>query len=362
MEQSRKLTTKQWLSGQPVTVDLPISTIIKKIQIDLYGSVQATYSSGSPVAYPTNIMDILLPNISVVVDGSRTVKSIRPYMTKLFNFITSKINPIRRATTGSAAYALPKAVTVDAAFIFPTSTQYATFIESMIINFECPSELALNGQATYLNIFGKASAEIRFQCGDFANMEGSGVSVTYANINVYIDTTIVTVDLDPNTKFLDLRETVRKATYTSQVNNSLEDLPKGNKLVALGLLFESNMSNTGSVEAYHALNNIAGGDLKVIVNGTRIEKASDFLRLQNETRSRFGVNSSFASNVSPLDGYCMINFLENRDLASALDLRQEAGVVDAKLDVTTAVARAAAPYLTYPIQLSMHTIEVANAI
>lgn len=359
MERSQILQTKQFLDGQPVVLDLPLSCIIKRIVIDLYGSIQCTFS-GSPVAYPTNIMDILLTNISVNLGSGRTVKSIRPATAQLFNLLAYKQPRVRRATTGAAAYSLPKSIDVDAAFTYPTSTQYASFIESLIMNFEVPESIALNGAACYLNLFKETQANITFQCGTASGLEGTGVSVTYANANIFIDTTIITVNDSANKEKLDFRETVKRETISAQTNNQLIKLPTGQKLIGLGILVESNISSAGSVESFKNLNNRALKELRVFKNTDQIERSIDFLRQQFENRVKYGINAPFASNVSPFDGYIYINFLENRDLSTALDLRTSKGIADAYLEITTAAARAAAPFITYPLTISVHIYELAE--
>lgn len=359
MERSEVLKTLTFSDGNPVEVDLPLSCIIKQIIVDIWGSVVATYT-GSPVAYPTNIMDILIPNISVMLSNGRTPKSIRPATAHLFNQLMAGVPRIRRATTGAAAYALPKAVDVDAAFTYPTSTQYATFFESLVINFEVPPKLALNGSATYLNLYGETYASLKFQCGSFANMEGTGVSVAYSATAVYIDTTLITVNENPNKAKLDFRESTKAEQFSAAVSNFMTKIPTGKRLIGIGILAESNMSNTGSVETLHKLSNIALTDLRFFVNTDRVEKTTTFLRLQAENRIKNGINAAFSSNVSPFDGYAFLNFLEGKDLATSLDLRTGKGVADAYLEITTGAARAAAPFLTYPIKATMHIYELAD--
>lgn len=363
MERIRLLESKSFANGQPLSIAMPRDTVAKHLKLTLSGSVQCSYS-GSPAAFPTNTLDVLLQRAEVVINGSRTVVSTRPWMARMFNFLSSGVAPERRHTTGSAAYAVPRGVDVDAGFTFPTSTQYATLTESVIIPFGMPDKLAVNGGMTYLDLResrGVSTAELKLSCGSLASLEGSSttVVVTYANINLTFDVELLEADIFAmgDFKFMDLKQSYSSYQLSAAATDYEITLNRGNKLAGIGILCETNLGSTGSVEAVKKLSNLGLTKIKLLVNGSRIVKSTDFLSLQNENRMKLGVNAAFASNVSPFDGYAYMNLLEDFNLLTALDL---SAVDSVKLQISTRAASGSAPYITYPLGIGIQTYEVAN--
>ena len=68
-------------------------------------------------------------------------------------------------------------------------------------------------------------------------------------------------------------------------------------------------------------NNLLLTSLVLKSHGNRDRIATTFQALQAKNRLEYGVQAPFASGVSLMDGVAHMNFLTDKDLRSALDLR-----------------------------------------
>lgn len=173
-ERQRKLQALTFQESQILSRDLPRDTVLKSIQLRLSGSVVTTFASGTPVADAQAAFDNIIPRVDVVVDGSRTVKSVRPHLMRIQQLFATSILGERRSS-GAAAAATDNYPTVDAGFTYGTTGQITTCAESIILSFEMVyCEIGMGRESTWLNLKGTSSAELRLTCAAFSKLLGFG--------------------------------------------------------------------------------------------------------------------------------------------------------------------------------------------
>lgn len=351
-ERQRKLQQLSFAPSQILSRDLPRDTVLKRLVLRLSGAVQTTYASGSPVADQLSTFDSLIPRVDVIVNGNRTVKSVKPFIMAQMQMLASTVLGERKSSAAAAALNPPNP-TVDAGFTFGTTTQYTTVAETIEIAFE--DRLAMVGsESTYLNLKGVASAELKLTCASFSSVQrvDDTSPVVYGNSTLAVD--IVTKeaqDIDPFTAFADLKETTKAVQFSAQVTESVVELNRGNFL--RGIFF---MVRDGS--STKPLANNAVTDIKLVLNGQNVIKATTFQALQAENRAYFGMNAPFGSNVSRYDGCAYLDLLRNGIMATALDVRPVAGVDNVQLLLSTAASGAGATYSSFPVEVTIMTQEI----
>jgi hypothetical protein len=355
----RKYGTLTYQESSTQTMRIPTDSFIEYIDILIFGTVTTTFGSGTPVSAPTAFLDIMIPAITVRANN-RTVKSIRPYMMRMYNTLCMGITPRRAASAGAAAAPITDNVTADARWAWGTTGQYTSALESIQIPFAVPRKIAENGLSTLLKTKGLSNAELVFDMGAMAplNTETDQASVVvYTNKNFTIDVIASEIDLPEGTPTMDFTQT----TYTDQIPSQATlrqlQLSRGNILLGFGMLVETNTGGTDSVDVKNNLSNTGVTAFGLQVNGNTypLDPATRFSQKQNEMFKRFGISAAFTTNVSQLDGYTYVDFVSDRNINAGLDLRLANSIY---LLFTTAAARAAAPFLTYPFKVTVDVHEV----
>ena len=171
-ERQRILQPVTFAPSTTLTRDLPRDTVLKYLVLRLSGSIVTTYGSGTPVADAQSIFDNLVSRIDIVVNGSRTVKNVRPHLMNMQQLLATAQQNERKASAGASA-AAGNNPTVDQGFVYGTTGQTTTAVESVLIPFE--NIMARVGkEATWLNLKGVASAEIRFSTQGYSALLGFG--------------------------------------------------------------------------------------------------------------------------------------------------------------------------------------------
>lgn len=357
-ERQRKLQALTFAENNILSRDLPRDTVLKSIQLRLSGSVVTTFASGTPVADAQSTFDNIMPRVDIVINGSRTVKSVKPHFMRMQQLLFSQVQGERRSSAAAAA-ATDNYPTVDAGFTYGTTTQVTTVAETISIYFEhiwC--DVGLGRESTWLNLKGVASAELRVTCASFSTLLGFGntAPVVYTSSTFIVDViTTEAQDVDPRIMFSDWRQTTKVQQFSAQTTDYPIDINRGNKLSGLMIGTQTGAAGTATTATGKLYSNLVALKLNLKVNGQTDIKVTDFKNLQAENRTKYGVSAPMASNVSVLDGIAHMNLLARRDISTALDV--SAPLVDnVQLFVDTNTASNVS--YTNPCQVTIMTEEV----
>lgn len=323
-ERQRALQALTFAENQILSRDLPRDTVLKSISLRLNGAVTTTFASGTPVADAFSIFDNIIPRIDIVINGSRTVKSVRPHLLKMQQLFTTTVLGERKSSAAAAA-ATGNLPTVDAGFTYGTTTQVTSVAETIFLPFEMVyCDLGMGREATWLNLKGVASAELRLTCASFSKLLGFGntAPVVYSASTLSVDiTTREAQDVPANIIFSDWKQTTKEITFSAETSDYAIDINRGNKLSGIMLLARDGAAGTATTATGKLSSNLAFTKLNLKVNGQTDIKATRFLDLQSENRSLYGINAPLASNVSLIDGVAHINLLARKDISTALDVK-----------------------------------------
>lgn len=357
-ERQRTLQALQFQENNILSRDLPRDTVLKSLQLRLSGSVTTTFGSGTPVADSFSTFDNIIPRIDVVIDGNRVVKSVRPFMMRMQQLMTTTILGERRSSAGAAAVVLP---TVDGSFVYGTTGQISSVAETIFVPFEMVwCDLGLGREATWLNLKGVASAELRLTCAAFNKLLGFGntAPVVYSASTFQVEiTTTEAQDVPPQIQFSDFKQTTKEITFSAETTDFPIDINRGNKLAGLLLLARDGAAGSSTTASGKLPSNVAITRLSLKVNGQTDIKTTSFLALQNENRARYGINAPMASNVSILDGVAHMNMLARKDITTALPLLPPL-VDNCQLFVNTAPGSQVS--YTNPVSLTVQTDEIVS--
>jgi len=322
-DRKRKLQSIVFAENQILSRDLPRDTVLKGINLRLSGSVVTTFASGNPVGDALSTFDNIIPRIDVIVNGSRTVKSVRPYLMRMQQMFTSQILAERKSSAAATAAAGNNPLT-DAGFTYGTTTQLTTAAETIYLPFEMVyCDVGMGREATWLNLKGVASAELRLTCAAFSTLLGFGntapVVYTSSTFSVEIITTEAQ-DVPPEVYFSDWKQTTKELTFSAQTTNYAIDINRGNRLSGIMLLARDGAAGTATTASGKLRSNLLVTNFSLKVNGQTDIQSNTFLSQQAMNRAQYGINAPLASSVSLIDGVCHINLLARKDLGTALDV------------------------------------------
>jgi hypothetical protein len=359
-ERQRKLQALTFAENSILSRDLPRDTVLKSLQLRLSGSVVTTFASGTPVADAQSTFDNIIPRIDVVINGSRTVKSIRPHMLKMQQLFTTSILGERRSSSG-ASIAADNFPTADAGFTYGTTGQYTTAAETILLSFEMVyCEYGLGREATWLNLKGVASAELRLTCAAFSKLLGFGntAPVVYSSSTFIVDIiTTEAMDVPAEIMFSDWKQTLKELTFSAETTDYAIDINRGNKLSGLMIFAKDGAAGSATTATGKLASNLAVTKMQLILNGASIIKATDFKSLQSQNRVQYGISAPMASNVSILDGVAHMNLIARKDITTALPL-QPPLVDNAQLFISTNTSSNVS--YTNPVSVSVLTEEVVE--
>lgn len=347
-ERTRIMPSKTYAPNQIVQLDLNKDTVVKSFSITLAGGLQVTFTGTYTASFLTSF-DALIPNIQVVVNGSRTVKFVRPWLVSTKTFFANGNQNERKASAGAAVLNPPNP-TADGGWAVGTSTQYTTVRETIDLYFQ--DILARPGSQglTFLNLAGASSAVMNFNCAAYASVEAvnnAATGISYANSSLIINTQSREAQDLVGQKFSDLKETTQARLFTGQTTNFPIDINRGNFVRGIWLMCRDG-------DATRALSNNAIQQVSLKANGfTPIKEYDLFAKIQAENRTFFGINAPLTAGVSRIDGIAYIDLLNDKDPTTALDARF---LDNLQLFVTTAASGAGATY-TNAVELTVQTDE-----
>ena len=355
-ERQRKLQQVPFTASSLISRDLPRDTVLKHLQLRLTGNIVTTFASGTPVADARSTFDNLFPRIDCVINGSRTVKNVRPHLLAMQQLLAVGQNNERAASAGASASVYP---TTDGGFVYGTTGQITSVRESILLSFE--NILAKEGsEATWLNLKGVSSAEIRFTTAAFSSLLGFGntAPVVYSSNNFVVDIyTIEAQDVAATINFSDWKQTTKEITYSSQVTESLVDINRGNLLQGISFFCLDGAAGSATTASGKLASNLVLTDIKLVLNGQTNVKVTDMASLISENRNRCGIYSPQVSNVSRMDGFAYLDLLRKGDLSTALDVRPpEVDQVQLSLSTNTSSNVS----YTNPVSITIMTNEIVN--
>lgn len=357
-ERQRPLQSLAFQENNILSRDLPRDTVLKGISLRLSGAVQTTFGSGTPVADTLSTFDNIIPRIDIIVNGNRTVCSVRPFSLRIQQIYVSNTIGERKASAGAAAVSLP---TADGGFAYGTTTQYTTVAETLYLPFEhVYCEPGLGRETTWLNLKGVASAEVRLTTSAFSRLLGFGntAPVTYGNSTLLID--IITKEaqeIAPNVLFSDWKRTTKEITFSAQTTDFAVDINRGNKLSGIWLFARDGAAGSATTATGKLASDLAIEKLSLKVNGQTDIKSTTFLNLQAENRNIYGINAPTTSSVSLIQGCAHMNLLARRDISTALPVMPP--LVD-NLQLFVNTASASVVSYTNPVSLTVETQEVVE--
>lgn len=357
-ERQRTLQSLLFQENNILSRDLPRDTVLKSVQLRLSGAVTTTFGSGTPIADAFSTFDNIIPRIDVVVDGNRVVKSVRPFMMRMQQLLSTTILGERRSSAGAAAVSLP---TVDGAFAYGTTGQISSVAETIFVPFEMVyCDIGMGREATWLNLKGVSSAELRLTCAAFSKLLGFGntAPVVYSASTLSVEiTTTEAQDVPPQIEFSDWKQTTKEITFSAETTDYPIDINRGNKLSGILMLARDGAAGTATTASGKLASNLAIQKLSLKVNGQTDIKTVSFLALQNENRARYGINAPMGSNVSIFDGVAHLSFIARKDITTALPLTPPM-VDNCQLFVNTASASIVS--YTNPVSLTVQTEEIVE--
>ena len=334
-ERQRILQPLVFEEATVLTRDLPRDTCLKGLLFEITGSIAYLFASGTPLSDSKSIFDNLVENITITIDGSRTVKSVRPWLMRIQQLYASKTLPGRRSSAGAAQVPFP---TVEQGFVYGTTGQITTIYEALYLAFE--NLYAKPGQGrefTWLMTKGTASAEIRIATKGFNALRAFGNTAPVVwnqttgpvprahNIRIGV-TTIEQQDVPgPDDKdpavFSDWKQSTKQVPISGDVNGFQIELNKGNLLQSIQLFVEDGNAGGAALGSGNAPTNTLVTLMKLKINGQQDIKATEFITLQEENRQRYGLVAPISGNVSQLDGSVLWDFTREDDLQTSLDCR-----------------------------------------
>lgn len=358
-ERQRVLQEITFQENQVLTRDLPRDTVLKGLQLRLSGAVTTTFASGTPVADAQSTFSNLIPRVDVVVNGSRVVCSVYPWLMHLHQLLATGNMGERRASAAASA-ATDNYPTVDQGFVYGTTGQVTTVAETVLIPFENIFAKEDQKHLTWLNLKGAASAEIKLTTAAFSKLLGYGntAPVVYSSSTLKVEIiTIEASDVSAEMQFSDWKRTTKQVSFSAETSDYAIDINRGNKLQALSVFAQDGAAGTATTASGKLASNLALTKMQLVVNGQSIIKNTNFKALQAEMRARAGVNAPFASNVSRFDGFARMDMLRGGDLRTALDLRPPL-VDNCQLVVSTNTASNVS--YTGPVTLTIMSEEIVS--
>lgn len=363
-ERQRILAPLAMSYSSTITRDLPRDTVLKYLTVTISGAFDYTFSTSTPLAQQFTIMDALIADISIVVNGSNTIKNIRPWMLAMQQLLFTANANVRQSqtATGAGAQAAVTPPNGDSGFIFGTSASFTGIRESVLIAFENIA-CKIGREATWLNLKGVASAEIRFSTKALTGLVSLASTATALAFGTSANSvqlelkTIEAQDVDSKIYFSFFKQTQKSVQFSGQGTNVLIDINRGNSLQGLMMLCQN---GTASAITDPLLTDDLITDFSFKLNGQTEIKANSWLGLKEENQSRFGVNTSLVAGASRFKGFAYLDFLRDGNLNTALQVSPP-DVDNAQLSINTAAASLKTIYgSSQPALLTIVTNEIVT--
>lgn len=371
-EARRTINNATFSANTVSAIELPRDTVLKRLAMRLTARFSVTYGAGNPIVAEFGFFEAMCPQVEVIVNGNRVIKSVRPHMLRMHSMMVSGEVPRRATTTGAAVATVTRASRefVAGTLAYPATTEFFLVNEQAPLSFELPWGYAGSRYDTELDIRDVSSAYLKFYFGSMDTIQqfGVGATVAYDSINASISTQIVENRARPRPQagqvMYDYVESTTSATFTSAGRSKQLELQTGNYLAALGI--QCRNGDTNKLFRDELLTN-----LSLKINGsTAIQGPVDFQQLQDDNVSRYGANdplglSSYLATIAsvasahPLKGFAFMNLLRNGDWNTAINTSRGALVDRCTLEFDTPASSGddAATY-TNGLDVIVHSHEI----
>lgn len=361
-ERSRIIGTAQFLENQIISFPIPRDSVFKGFYIRLSGAVRTTFASGTPAAKAESIMDSLVSRLDVILDGSNTIKSLRPHILHIQNFNAVGM-PTERFSSAGAAPAPDNFPTVEGGFVFGTTGQYTTVRETVYLPFEMIyAEPGMGRESTYLNTQNSTSAELKINTTSFANLLGFGNTcpVVFDQNTLQIEVVSVERQDIPADIAFDIWKQTQKTLFVSGESRDLAvDVALGNFLTGIMLFAQDGAAGSATTATGKLASNLVIVNTNLVMNGQQMIQKSSFKALQAKNRGSQGINAPFAAGISRLDGIGHINLLSRRDLGTAMPkMKPLADSLQLFLDTNKASSGGGPVDYTTPASITLLTEEL----
>lgn len=335
-ETQRILTNYSQTTASPglQTINLPLDTVLKGVSIRLSGSVVVTWSV-TAFTKETSIISDLLTSIGVEIDGNRIVLQTYPHLIHMDWLLSRQVQGERRCSVAATA-AYNNFPLTDAGFTIPTSTQITTVAETLVVPFEMLYASDQGGRSsTWLDCRGHSSAVLKLNFGSITNLDKT-TNLAFSSILFgWQPTTIEAKDFPMQPVENDWRRTFKNVPFAAASTDYLIDLPRGNKCAGINLLVRQDAAGAGAAATSYKPTNSGVLGIRVRRDGREI-LSTTFQDLQAKNRAEYAPSAAMVSSASRLDGFARINFLQNGNLNTALDVSRESGIGSFELLLTVA--------------------------
>lgn len=299
---------------------LPSDTTIKRLIVRVFGTFQITHS-GAPTFDEGGFLGRIISFIQLS-EGNDTFKTIDPLMHRRLQALWGRKAPSRRVGTGATAAAATAAAAEASAQGAPSAapvTGHYIFIDEFVaIDLEDPlaSDNAQK-QATLWSTQGKNNCRVRVQCGTIANLAEAGAlgtGVSYGNINLTIETTLVTVPHvkeNPKFPFLVYQESLIPINVPAGSTSFGFQMPKSaSKILGLSFLVRDTSASL-------KLSDTAIKKLRLTGNNSRFFLDSSWKGLQGVNQETYGpADNNMVAGRHSLSGFASASFRRDGDIAN----------------------------------------------
>lgn len=357
LQKVRKLQSVTLTGSGPLSRDLPKDTWIKSINLSLRGSIVTTYGSGTPVSRVDGILNSLVNNIQVTLNGGRTIKSVNCHLMRMQTLFNKGLQPRRGSSAGAAEVILP---TTDSTFVFGTTGQTSSVCEAGNIPFEFIWSVKEEERSlTWLKTKGASSAEIVFNQNGYNSLQSvaNTAPVVYSASTLRIDISLVEAVLTPaeiEVPRFDFRQTTKEEVFSAQTDNKQIEINTDQRLAGVWFYCLDGAAGSTTTATDRLPTNNLLTTIKLSAGGAYDAFLSTFIELQDINRQQYGINAPYASNVTAIDGVAHMNFIKN-SISDALNTK---GLDSLYLYLSTGLA--ANVSYTNPAKVFIQVDEIAD--
>ncbi len=185
-----------------------------------------------------------------------------------------------------------------------------------------------------MNLKGRSTCDLTFTTRAYSSLLGFGntAPVAYSSSTFIIDVTLVEDRSVPkDMPFMDYVQSNQSFTYSAAASDVREKLPVSQYLMAISILTRDGAAGSSTTATGKIANSNVMGNVKLQINGVNTIQDTTFAALQAQNRSKYGIDAGFASSRSRLDGWALMEILQDGRVETALDSRRSMGVDNVEL-------------------------------
>lgn len=300
---------------------------LAQLEVLLYGSIVATFGSGTPVAKYGSVMHSLVETINVT-RGSDAFKSASPETLGLENALLNKAFNVIRATGSATATNTPQ---TDVTTVpYGSSTNYQNFREALTIHFGYPH--ALTKEEYFMTMFRTTNiptANVQIITKPYLNIrdDKNTAPVVYSADALYLQFNIVEY-VGPGAEALNLQYDYRQEEMTASYTAKTKDTQKLQRYGALSSIImtaRDGASGSATTATAKVLSDLLITNVKLVKN-QEILIDSNWMDLKDQMHSLFGIQPAKSGSVARDDGMSGIFFTRN-GVKDLVDISQESASV-----------------------------------